>query len=95
MHYDRSCARTEWSGDARLCVYTSVAWHEDRFRISHDSGLRSSIRQLNSIKLTNVAREEAELKIENVCIQSIGLEAQLNYFDSACTQVWHLPFVFS
>ena len=83
MHYDRSCARTEWSGDARLCVYTSLAWHVDLFRISSDRVLRSSIRQLTSMALTNVAREEAELKIENVCMQAIGLEAQ-SYFSRQC-----------
>ena len=33
--------------------------------------------------LTNVAREEAELKIENVCMQAIGLEAQ-SYFSRQC-----------
>ena len=36
MHYDRSCACTEWSGDARLCVCTSLALHVDLFCISHD-----------------------------------------------------------
>ena len=71
-----------------LCMQIFSVFHTIVYR-------RCGIRQLNSMALTNVAREEAELKIENVCIQSIGLEAQLNYFDSACTQVWHLPFVFS
>ena len=76
IHYDRSCACTEWSGDARLCVCTSVALHVDLFCISHDRVQNPGIHQFNAKTLTNVAREEAELKIENVCIQAIGFEAQ-------------------
>ena len=56
-----------------LCMQIFSVFHTIVYR-------RCGIRQLNSMALTNVAREEAELKIENVCMQAIALEAQLYLF---------------
>ena len=44
---------------------------------------RCRIRQLNAMALTNFACEEAEVKIENVCMQANGHEAQL-YLSGQC-----------
>ena len=45
--------------------------------------------------LRNVAREEAELKIEMYAYKPLDLKPNRIFLDSAYTQVWHLPFVFS
>ena len=53
-----------------LCMQIFSVFHTIVYR-------RSVIHHLNAMALKNVAREEAELKIENICMQAIGLEAQL------------------
>ena len=53
-----------------LCMQIFAVFHTIVYR-------RSDIHHLNAMALTNFACEEAEVKIENVCMQANGHEAQL------------------